>query len=143
MTDDNGGSTFWVAVCLAILLLGAMFIMPPITEPEITIEDEQGVTVFIAVHPYFDRWEDYNKTVSILVDGRNGTGDCINSWFLTSYRYERGTSYTVYINGTIVATNWIGLVGDFGTWKAASWWGYVGELVEVCHINLTLYSEVG
>lgn len=110
-----------------------------ISKPEETtvIEDEQGVAVFIAIHPYFDHWMDYNGTVSIDVGGRIETGNCIDSWFLTSWVYERGTNYVVYINGTIVAEDWIGLVGDFGTWKAASWWGYVGSLVEVCHINLT------
>ena len=144
MTDNNDKDTFCVAVCITILLLGSMFLWPPITAPEstTTIEEEQGDTMFIAIHPYFDHWADYNGTLSIVVDGRNETGNCIDSWFLTDCRYERGTSYTVYINGTIVAEDWIALVGTVGTWRGASWWGYIGKPVEVCHINLTLYSEV-
>jgi len=137
---EGDKDAFCVAVCIVILILGSLPLWATIPEPEgtTTVEEPQGVAVFIAVHPYFGRWIDYNGTVSVVVDSRNESGNCIDSWFLTSYRYERGTSYTVYINDTIVAEDWIGLVGNFGTWKGASWWGYVGELVEVCHINLTL-----
>jgi len=96
--------------------------------------------VFIAVHPYFGHWIDYNGTVSIIVNDRNESGDCINSWFLTSYRYERETNYTVIIDGISVVTDWIPSVGDFATWHGETWWGYRGELVAVRHINLTLYG---
>lgn len=140
MGDDNG--SFCVAVCIVILVLGSLPLWLPTTEPEGTtvIEETQDVSVFIAAHPYFGHWIDYNGTVSIIIDSRNESGNCIDSWFLTSYRYERGTSYTVYINDTIIAEDWIGLVGNFGTWKGTSWWGYVGEPIEVCHINLTLFE---
>ena len=142
--NNNNNDGFCVAVCLAILLLGAMFTMPPITEPEDTtaIEDEQDVSVFIALRPYFGQWIDYNNTISIFADGRNEYGDCIDGWFLTSYKYERGTSYIVYINDTVVKKDWISFVGDFATWQGESWWGYIGESVVVCHINLTLSEMI-
>jgi len=143
MTSNNDDTGLFIAVCIVFLIIVSSPLWFPMSIPEETtvIEDEQGVSVFIAVHPYFGHWVDYNGTVSIVVDGRNESGNCIDSWFLTSYRYECGTNYTVSVNGTIVATDWIALVGDFGTWKGASWWGYIGKPVEVCHINLTLYSE--
>lgn len=139
MTNENDDA-FCVAVLIIILVIGSLPFWLPAPEPEATttIEEENGVTAFIAVHPYFGKWLDYNNTVSVLVDGRNESGICLDSWFLTSYRYERGTNYTVYINGTLIKTDWIGLVGDFGTWKGASWPYHVGKLVEVCHINMTL-----
>ena len=139
---DNDDGLFIAVVCILLLAFGFSPLWVPTIEPEgtTTTEEVQDVTMFIAVHPYFGRWIDYNGTVSIVVAGRSESGACIDSWFLTSYRYELGTSYMVYINDTLVAEDWIPLVGDFATWKGESWWGYVGESVEVCHINLTLFE---
>ena len=142
MSENNDDGLFIAVVCILLLAFGLSPLWVPTIEPEgtTTTEEVQGDTMFIAVHPYFGQWIDYNGTISVIIDSRNESGDCIDSWFLTSYRYERGTNYNVYINGTLIKTDWIGLVGDFGTWQGESWWGYVGESVEVCHINLTLFE---
>jgi len=140
--SDNDDGLFIAVVCILLLAFGSYPLWIPSVEPEgtTTIEEVQDVAVFIAVHPYFGHWIDYNGTISIIVNGRTESGECMDSWFLTSYRYERETDYTVIINGTIVATDYIPPVGNFATWHGETWWGYRGELVAVRHINLTLFE---
>ena len=139
MRDRNEGCSVFLATCVIVLVFGCMVIFPYVQSPEeVIVDDVKDVAgVYIAVHPYFERWIAYNGSLTVIVDGRNETGICLGGWFLTSYVYDRGTDYTVIINGTVVGVDDIGMVGDFATWKGSLWYGYVGSLVDVCHLNLT------
>jgi len=143
MSDQNRSeaSDFFCAVVLAVILIMAMMAMPigfnQGNDATTTVSDVPIDSYFIAVHLYYGHWIDYNGSVDVHVPNRIESGDCLGSWFLTDYKYERGINYSITINGTHVKDDWVSLYGDMGTWKGEQWFGYVGSQVEVCHVNLS------
>lgn len=142
-------SLFLVAV-IGVLILGGVGLSliwlagPPATTttpPPIPVTNDHSEQATIAAHLYHDRYDGYNKTYTIRVGFVEYTGEGRNGWLLTDRQYPRGTNFSIYVNGSLVASDWINLSATLATWQGSLWPHHIGETTKPCHVNLTLFEE--